>query len=47
LSFWAVESRYPGDLPDATEADADDAMDQAREVLTFIEQRLREHGFAS
>ncbi len=45
LSFWAVESRYPGDLPDATDDDADAAIRSAETVLAFIEQRLQERGF--
>lgn len=32
LTEWAVEARYPGDWPDATEADARAAVEQARAV---------------
>jgi hypothetical protein len=33
LSAWAVEARYPGDLPDATAADARTAVAGARAIL--------------
>jgi len=33
LSAWAVEARYPGDLPDATAADACTAVAGARAIL--------------
>jgi HEPN domain-containing protein len=46
LSFWAVESRYPGDLPEATEADADAAIALAESVLHSVEDDLHRHGFA-
>jgi HEPN domain-containing protein len=29
LSIWAVESRYPGDLPDVVSADAEQALQLA------------------
>ena len=45
LSFWAVESRYPGDLPEATAEDADIALALAREVLASVESGLRDHGY--
>ncbi len=45
LSAWAVESRYPGDLPEASAEDADAAIASAREVLSTVEQDLREHGY--
>lgn len=45
LSFWAVESRYPGDLPEATEEDADTAIAWAGNVLVEVMRNLREHGF--
>ncbi len=46
LSFWAVESRYPGDLPEATSDDADAATSLAERILTSVENSLREHGFS-
>lgn len=36
LTEWAVEARYPGDWPDATEADARSAVDQAHAVWRSI-----------
>ena len=37
LSLWVVESRYPGDWPDATGAEADVAVTTAREVVDAID----------
>jgi HEPN domain-containing protein len=37
LSEWAVESRYPGDWPDADEVDARAAVDAAAAVCAQIE----------
>lgn len=45
LSFWAVESRYPGDIPDATTKDADVAIALAESILHIIEEDLVNHGF--
>jgi HEPN domain-containing protein len=45
LSAWAVESRYPGDLPEASAEDADAAVALAGEVVSLAEQDLREHGY--
>ena len=45
LSIWAVESRYPGDMPDATEEDADSAIALAEAILHSVEDDLRKHGF--
>lgn len=46
LTEWAVEARYPGDLPDADEADAREAVDIAERVLDYITGDLEEQGFA-
>jgi len=48
LTEWAVESRYPGDWPEATEEDATSAVSQAREVYRnvvddFASRGYREH----
>ena len=45
LTEWAVEARYPGDWPDATEEDARNAVEQARAVWTSVLRDLAEHGF--
>lgn len=36
LTEWAVEARYPGDWPDATEADARTAVQQAGAVWSSV-----------
>ena len=36
LTEWAVEARYPGDWPDATDADARSAVEQARRVWESV-----------
>lgn len=36
LSKWGVEGRYPGDWPEATEADAGKAIADARAVLEAV-----------
>jgi HEPN domain-containing protein len=38
LTEWAVEARYPGDWPDATQDDARRAVAQARETLRWVSQ---------
>ena len=40
LSVWAVEARYPGDLPDATPSDARDAVAGARLILDAARRDL-------
>ncbi len=45
LTVWAVETRYPGDLPEATEEDARIAVRQAREVYETTVSELKERGF--
>lgn len=44
LTEWAVEARYPGDWPEATEADARAAVAQARSLLESVQADLAEHG---
>jgi len=36
LSVWAVEARYPGDLPEVVEADARDALHTAEAVYQTV-----------
>ena len=36
LSIWAVEARYPGDMPQVVEADARDALQTAEAVYQTI-----------
>ena len=45
LSAWAVRGRYPGDLPDATEEQAETAVEQAREVYETTVKDLEAHGY--
>jgi HEPN domain-containing protein len=45
LSLWAVEPRYPGDLPEATEEEAEAIVEQAREILQMILEDLKSHGY--
>jgi HEPN domain-containing protein len=44
LTEWAVEARYPGDWPEATEADARAAAQHARAVWTSVTADLRRQG---
>ena len=41
LSEWAVESRYPGDWPDAGAADAREAVSAAANVCAQVEQVVK------
>lgn len=45
LSYWAVEPRYPGDLPEATEADAEAAVELARKIYETTLEDLERHGY--
>lgn len=45
LTEWAVESRYPSDLPEPSQQDAQDALQQAESVLALVEQDLHQKGF--
>lgn len=44
MTEWAVESRYPGDWPAATEKDAQAAYNLAEKILGAIEADLRARG---
>ncbi len=44
LTQWAVEARYPSDLPDATKADARVAVRQARAIYESVCTNLAAHG---
>jgi len=43
LTIWAVESRYPGDMPDVTEHEAREALRLAGAVFDTISAELQEH----
>lgn len=45
LSEWSVEARYPGDWPEVTSADADQAVALARRVIDLVTEDLRGRGF--
>jgi HEPN domain-containing protein len=45
LSLWAVESRYPGNWPEARQEEAEAAVALAKEVLACVEQGLRDNGY--
>jgi HEPN domain-containing protein len=44
LTEWAVEARYPGDWPEATDADARSATQHARAVWTSVTADLAREG---
>lgn len=41
LSIWAVESRYPGDMPDIVMADAEAALQTAEAVYNTIDEDIQ------
>ncbi len=43
LTIWAVEARYPGDMPDVVEADAYEALRQAEAVYQATADDLRKY----
>ncbi|MBA4115623.1 MAG: HEPN domain-containing protein [Rubrobacter sp.] len=45
LSEWAVEPRYPGDLREATQEDAEAAIEKARAVYEITMKDLEVHGY--
>ena len=45
LTEWAAEARYPSDMPEATNADASTAVEQARVIWTSVSTALAEHGY--
>lgn len=42
LTIWAVESRYPGDMPDVTEQEARETFDLAQAVFEVVSKELEE-----
>ena len=47
LSLWLVESRYPGEWPEATESAAAEALAAARDVLAMMSSDLSARGVAA
>ena len=45
LTRWVVEVRYPDKIKDATEAEASEAVRQARAIWESVSAALTEHGF--
>ena len=45
LTEWVTEARYPSDTPEATNADASEAVEQARAIWTSVSTELAQHGF--
>ena len=45
LNRWAVEARYPEDMQEATNANASEAVEQARAIWTSVSAALSEHGY--
>lgn len=45
LTEWAVEARYPGDWPEAVEADARTAIEQAQAIWESVCRDLQARGF--
>ena len=47
LTIWAIESRYPGDTPDVTEAEARETLKLAKAVFDSVsaelEERIQQH----
>ena len=44
LTEWAVEARYPGDWPEATDTDAQQAVQQARSLYDCVASDLAARG---
>jgi len=42
LTVWSVESRYPGDMPDATESEARETLHLAESVFDAVSAELEE-----
>ncbi len=45
LSGWAIEARYPSDLPEPSSADAAEALRQARGVVQSVLCEMERRGF--
>jgi len=45
LNKWAVAAHYPEKMPEATKAEATEAVEQARSVWTSVSTALTEHGY--
>ena len=45
LTEWAVDARYPGEMPEATETDASTAVEQAQTIFSSVSVELARQGF--
>lgn len=43
MTIWAVEARYPADMPEVLESDARRALKVASEIIHLIEEDIIEH----
>ena len=43
MTEWAVESRYPGNWPEAIESDAEKALEQAKQIWNVIGEDIQKH----
>jgi len=43
MTEWAVESRYPGNWPEAIESDAENALEQAKQIWNVIGEDIQKH----
>jgi HEPN domain-containing protein len=44
LSIWAIDARYPDDMPDVVEADAKEALQLAKAIYQTIITDIKEQG---
>ena len=45
LTEWAVDARYPGEMPEATDTDASIAVKHAQTVFSSVSVELARRGF--
>ncbi len=43
MTIWAVEARYPADMPEVLESDAKRALKVANEIIHLVEDDIIEH----
>ena len=44
LSLYAVVTRYPGDYPELTQAEYEEALELARQVVAWVDEQLKPQG---
>jgi len=45
LTFWAADGRYPGDWPEATNEEAEEALSLAEKVFEQVLHELKKRGY--